>query len=466
MASITTGRRAAARERWAAESQAHAVFLLAVAAAVLAGADAGYEGEQSASGTCLLQADRHRLHASQHAAVAKPVDPRRENITRTFATAAPLPNFERHHEGLELTALEQLKQRALSALPVRSFPGLRDKIVAVFAAKARAVPPPAGGVGPAAATAQPLGAETVFLDRAWFGAVFSAIVAAFYMSSDDFVWLTPFLVTNTFPTGRAIFYVFCMELVVFAAWALVAMGGAVKEARPGLPVEFVLNAVSAALLLFYTVILFRDWWLGLDEEEEEEEEWEEEAAAEVMESDVAQVDEDQPESEPRHDATPPMASTATTTPVRSPRGSKDDEANAGIVAGDGQATPPESAPRTLCASGVKAEDSVIDEAKAALETDIVNTPRRSPRRRRDMMQLFIISMVGSLDNFAVYVSLMNVHVFSGGQLFIGVLINSLLVVAICRGMSKVKVISEAANAIPLWCIVGGLSIWALCNVVF
>eukprot|EP00929_Paragymnodinium_shiwhaense_P106401 TRINITY_DN71743_c0_g1_i2.p1 TRINITY_DN71743_c0_g1~~TRINITY_DN71743_c0_g1_i2.p1 ORF type:complete len:393 (-),score=85.86 TRINITY_DN71743_c0_g1_i2:13-1191(-) len=245
--------------------------------------------------------------------------------------------------------------------------------------------------------------------RLWLAGVATAALAALGLSSDDCLWLTPFLVNDGYMPW-AVFYVFLMEMIVFTAWAMVATGSPAEEAAPGIPVELALNAASAMLLLFYTATLFQEWWSGEEE-----------------------VEDDDAKTSASH------ASSSTKEGFQG----KD----AGIMSDSHQPLTPAD-----------------KEIGAALQGLHATSQPRIKARKRSLQQFVTICVIGSLDNCAIYVALLLANVFTGFQLFVGVLINSLLVVSICRGLRHVKLVVDTLNQLPLWVIVGSLTIWAFVNV--
>mmetsp|Transcript_40804 Transcript_40804/g.64695 ORF Transcript_40804/g.64695 Transcript_40804/m.64695 type:complete len:442 (+) Transcript_40804:67-1392(+) len=74
-------------------------------------------------------------------------------------------------------------------------------------------------------------------------------------------------------------------------------------------------------------------------------------------------------------------------------------------------------------------------------------------------KLFTIAMMGSMDDFAVFVSLMLSDVMSAPQLMVGVLLGSMIVVVLCAGAGLFRCVVRAIEKVPLWCIIGAFAIW-------
>lgn len=79
-------------------------------------------------------------------------------------------------------------------------------------------------------------------------------------------------------------------------------------------------------------------------------------------------------------------------------------------------------------------------------------------------KLFTLAMFGSLDDFAVQVSLMLAGVLTGLQLVVGVFIGTIIVVIICIGISRFACVVRLIELIPLWCIIGAFATWTYISI--
>merc|ERR1712217_1022806 len=98
----------------------------------------------------------------------------------------------------------------------------------------------------------------------------------------------------------------------------------------------------------------------------------------------------------------------------------------------------------------------------ALDTDLQRVKveqDKASSTKLSLCSLFTISMFGSLDDFAVQVSLMLSGVLSAPQLSGGVLLGSLIVLMVCMGAGTLKCVVRVLERIPLWSIIGAFAIW-------
>merc|ERR1712032_1559739 len=77
-----------------------------------------------------------------------------------------------------------------------------------------------------------------------------------------------------------------------------------------------------------------------------------------------------------------------------------------------------------------------------------------------MRRLLTVSLLGSLDDFAVFVSILLSGLVSVVQLFLGVLLGSIIVVMICVAAGKLSCLVSLIERVPLWVIIGAFSTWS------
>merc|ERR1712217_372145 len=85
--------------------------------------------------------------------------------------------------------------------------------------------------------------------------------------------------------------------------------------------------------------------------------------------------------------------------------------------------------------------------------------RGSSKGNDTLKRLLTVSLLGSLDDFAVFVSILLSGLVSAVQLFLGVLLGSLIVVMICVAAGKLSCLVSLIERVPLWVIIGAFSTW-------
>jgi len=108
------------------------------------------------------------------------------------------------------------------------------------------------------------------------------------------------------------------------------------------------------------------------------------------------------------------------------------------------------------------QDSAGASARAVLEQQKgpINEPARK-EQKRTLIQLFVISSCGSINNFTVYAMLLMSHLVSGPQLVVAVVLVSALVVALCLCAGQVRPVVTFIEGIPLWCIMTAVCTWSM-----
>lgn len=118
------------------------------------------------------------------------------------------------------------------------------------------------------------------------------------------------------------------------------------------------------------------------------------------------------------------------------------------------------------------KDDVEDQEGSGSNTEIGNISGEKSQlqtqtsRTRTIKELAFISILGNLDNFTLYIALLFSGVLNGPELIIGALLSSLLVCAICIGLSFLQIIREIFAYIPLWAILGVITIWSAARLAF
>eukprot|EP00747_Dinoflagellata_sp_TGD_P195054 gnl/TRDRNA2_/TRDRNA2_63179_c0_seq1.p1 gnl/TRDRNA2_/TRDRNA2_63179_c0~~gnl/TRDRNA2_/TRDRNA2_63179_c0_seq1.p1 ORF type:complete len:361 (+),score=49.72 gnl/TRDRNA2_/TRDRNA2_63179_c0_seq1:73-1083(+) len=213
----------------------------------------------------------------------------------------------------------------------------------------------------------------------------AGVIAILIMSTDDILWLVPFMSSNKeLGMIAAVTYFVTSLLAVFGAWGLSHAAYLVQDRYKNLPVQTVMGLTSALLLFGYAVYLYVQWH-------------------------AEQV------KEPSEEADNPQ-----------------------------EADPEEKAKELANSQSIDHDAAVAEE--------------------RTFRQLLIISIVGSLDKLAVYFSMMIVGVLAAPRLLLSQIICCSLVLVIAMAATYWTTLVRVVEKIPLWCIVGVLSIWSVLTV--
>jgi len=286
--------------------------------------------------------------------------------------------------------------------------------------------------------------------------------------------------------------------VVLLAWAFTAGGEAVLSIimpkSEDWPLERVLELSSAVLLTLYTVKLFREYFASDDDDGTDENEDAEHDAGKASQDDAQPCEE--------CTVTPAPSSASVTTRPATRRG--DCALRPERVEADGAPVLDSELGRTGshevddCESFHTAESrlgTAVHSTDAALEATVPPRPvAPSPAlvglANRDvgdthtltsaggtpavpasdadvkytLSKLCTIAIFGSLDDFAVFVSLMLSGLFSAPQLAIGVLIGTTIVVTLCVAVGRFQCVVRVIERIPLFVIIGGFSVWTYVSV--
>ena len=234
----------------------------------------------------------------------------------------------------------------------------------------------------------------------WVLAVLAATVTKLTSSIDDICWLLPFVAgtdrrTNLYRAGQ---YVVTMVGVAGAASGVATAGdqaiASLVDENSEWSSQRLLSLAAGILLTFYTIKLFREWL-------EERRSSDEETAPPAVELQVTE-EEQTPWADPTKTAQEEVATAAT-------------------------------APASTTAA-------------AAAPTTQTSTRR-----------LLVVSLMGSMDDFAVFISLMLARTFSAPQLMLGVALGSMLVTAFCLFASLFEPVVRVISTIPLFAIIGAFA---------
>lgn len=265
----------------------------------------------------------------------------------------------------------------------------------------------------------------------WVALVLAAMLAKLTASVDDVVWLFPFL-SGKRKLRNTLCYVACMQFVVAVAWGF-SVGGAsalsaIVPVDSPMALAKILQLISAVLLTLYTFKLLCEWWLEGQEEAKEEsvdDSPAEESGTSKLEGGYILEDLDDVPSLPGSPA-------------------------ATIL---GNAEQSEGMPAR--SRSLETEDG---EARVAVEKEAAVEVEAKPEQY-SLRKLVTISMFGSIDDFAVYVSVLLSGMFSPIQLFLGTLLGSIVVVVVVVSAGKCACMTRMIERIPLWVIIGAFAIW-------
>ena len=283
---------------------------------------------------------------------------------------------------------------------------------------------------------------------AWALAVGAAVLIKLSSSVDDVAWLLPFIAQPQRWTNfrRAAQYVTTMLIVGCVASAIATGGGAAVSAATGAnsdwQAERVLGLISGLALALYGLYLFKGWW---DDRQEER------LARKVAEEQVSA-----PRSEPSRSrvvAPLPAGHGLPAEPVDQVRAFDEvdvEAAPAGVILS-------EAAAKRANHSRPIARAELAAPAPAASSPDgDTNAPTELTARR-----LFVVSVLGSLDDLAVQISLLLAGTFTVAQLLVGLVIGSSLVVCFCLFVTLFKPLTALIQLVPLFAVVFAFAIYTL-----
>jgi len=262
-------------------------------------------------------------------------------------------------------------------------------------------------------------------------AVTTAILTMLTIGGDDVIWLLPFFIGKN-KWSHTFWYIVFMELVVVISYFIKSGMNILEKANPGMPVSKILQAIASVMLTAFAGYLFMDWWNEEDEDDEEEKDPDTVGEVSVNEGNV------------RH--SPDLGA------GRSLRQSPDFGAG-GLL----ESAQPKSDDRgCLPSSDPKGEGGCCH---------VVNHGDQH-HDKLGLGMLFAISMVGSMDNFAVYSFLLYEGVMNAYELSVGVVVASSIIAAVSHGALAFKPLLRVVERLPLWIIFLCLSIWSYYELAF
>jgi hypothetical protein len=277
-------------------------------------------------------------------------------------------------------------------------------------------------------------------------AVVTAMLTMLTIGGDDVIWLLPFFVDEKRKVTKTVAYIIYMEVVVLVSWVIKEAMKAVETQHPEAPIEKGIQCVSSVLLTMFCTYLFYEWWNEETDEDDEddsnasksEKSGSTDLSGEKVHSDEASVNEGRIE-------TPAGIATRDT--------SVEKEATAKFIHSTASTLP--STP------GEHFTPAGAGEAHLHLAA-----PHNQHHEKMGLWMLFVVSMVGSLDNFAVYSYFMFSGMMAGWQLFLGVLIASCIISAVAHGALAFKPVLKMVEKLPLWVIFACLCIWSYSEIIW
>ena len=290
----------------------------------------------------------------------------------------------------------------------------------------------------------------------WVVAVLAAVITKLSSSIDDIVWMLPFLASpcRAQNLARAAQYVATM-IGVAALACLVAIGGA--QAIDELLGEDgywtsdrVLALASGCALLIYAIFLAHGWW------QERQEAKEEQAGLDKVSAAPAEIAADVVVG-PKMDA-------------------EEGWDLKGCSAGDDELAMEEAlavAKQVLPASWqspsewkevpldevhvAEPGDAVEEASPTEAEGSVEKGQEKGQEEKTSPKRLLVVSLLGSMDDLAVFSSLLIGGTFSPPQLLLGVALGSALVTCFCLFASLFAPVVRLVQSIPLFVIIGVFS---------
>eukprot|EP01083_Nonionella_stella_P097107 272965_1 len=252
--------------------------------------------------------------------------------------------------------------------------------------------------------------------------ILASIVTKLTGSVDDVVWLLPF-VSPTNKTKRkricmAATYISVMCTVTAAAIAISYLGRQLVQlmlnnTESYWTAERILALPSGIVLFLYSIYLFYDWYQDRQDAD----------------------DTDSNNIQPVHKQVPSESA----------------------ISVPDQVMEKCDADTEMAVLTEQNHESQMDEVGLKEDEKIGNQSDKQITVRR----LIIVSILGSLDDFAVQCALLLAETFSWYQLFLGVFIGSGIVVVFCVGIGYVRCIAKYIEKIPIWLIIGLLAVYTI-----
>jgi hypothetical protein len=238
-------------------------------------------------------------------------------------------------------------------------------------------------------------------------ALVAATITMLTCGGDDVIWLLPFFSSRNKWTKTA-WYLLFMEVVVVGSWLLKEGMVAAETHYPNQPVRKIIQAISSILLTCLCGYLFFEWWY----------------------EDDGDVRSDGPESScggslggslrtPRGGTDSPAIDTSAEQPQSSSLDSHDTSADR-----RGGLTEEEWAQR------LDSRYHKVDHSRLTVRDQIHNQHHDT----HGVWLLFVVSMVGSCDNFAVFSYIMYANILNVWQMATGVFIGSCMIATVAHGV--------------------------------
>lgn len=269
----------------------------------------------------------------------------------------------------------------------------------------------------------------------------AAIFVKFTVSSDDVVWLSPFVSPTGKTTRRRIImsttYLLMMFSITISA-IIFSFGGSalfdflISDKDTYWNADRILTLSSGGLLLLYSLYLFYEWYQELKEGVNDQGPNQEKS--DKKDPDDQSGDDKHKKEMDEHSplkVTPPTYGGQIEMEVRTPSESECEETQH------------------------------IVSLQTAVNEDDKELKEKSKLSQLTICQLIVICIVGSLDDFAVQCSLLLGGTFLWYQLLIGVLFGASFVLMLCLCLGQMECIIHYLEKIPLWLIISSLSTFTI-----
>jgi cation transport ATPase len=283
-------------------------------------------------------------------------------------------------------------------------------------------------------------------------AVVTAMLTMLTIGGDDVIWLLPFFVDEKRKVTKTVAYIIFMEVVVVVSWMIKEAMRAIEVQHPDAPIQKVIQCVSSVLLTMFCTYLFHEWWN--EEPDDDDDEDSDAVKSERTSSEKAESDDTQ--KAPSDEASV-------------------NEGRIGVARESTPGVPHEVYDEKQALAKIRhAEDSSVvstpgehftpaGPAEAHLH---LSAPHNQHHEKMGLWMLFVVSMVGSLDNFAVYSYFLFSGMMTGWQLFLGVMIASIIISAVAHGALAFKPVLKLVEKLPLWVIFACLCIWSYSEIIW
>lgn len=227
------------------------------------------------------------------------------------------------------------------------------------------------------------------------------------MCSDDVLWLLPFMVNKNW-RSYAVAYVLYAQLICLVAYCFMLASTELEHLRPKWHIKVALEGASALVLAALALTLFVQWALRMRAK----------AAARSEYPDECREIE-----------------------------SRGGDACYGAAASLACASP-DPAPDVAKSAGQGAASAAL--LGAAKESEF-EPPEYSHS------QFFMLCVMGNMGNLVVYVPLLIERTIPPRFLFLGVLLTTMLVLAVDRGLGQFRSVADIVSQVPLWVVAGCLA---------